>query len=288
MAIDSWKEVEEQIKVAVHQGILIDKREVMPRGKRYKNILAQWRAREVADVMGICIHQSLGRRSKDPMGVAHYHTSPKNHITPGRPLPSLCYQIAIPEEGPAWLCGDFSWITFAQGASDKLYPGDENRHLLALVVLGAFWGLGWKKRWAKPEPSKSQLTLLPKVVQWSMDTFDFGGEGVFGHYHFGKSACPGYVITEFIEACREKDDQANFDSLAQVQEALLCWDPDCLPKQGVTGDMNSETRRALLSFQRNNGLRVTGIQDPFTELLLLQRYHVPLEDVEEVSDEHVT
>jgi hypothetical protein len=293
MPAKTWSDVEAAIAEAVKSGLLLDKRDAMPRGV-LDGKTREWYKREVGDVLGVAVHQSAGRNTSDPRATGRYHTSVNNHITPGRPLPSLVYHIAITDSGDAWLCGDLSWRTYGQGAKEKDHPGDENKHLLCLLVLGGFHGLGWKPRWAKKGPTDAQLAKLPKVVRWLMDTFDFGGEGVFGHYHFGKAACPGFVVTDWIEECRAKDDKAELATTQETQEALLRWRPGCLPKYGADGVYSSggETSRALVAFQREHGIRQTGREDPFTELILLQRYPDPelakgglVEHVEFTEDE---
>jgi len=274
MQAKTWREVEDRIKEAVAAGILVDKRAEMPRGVMGGKV-REWPDRDLEDVLGVAVHQSAGRNTKDPKATGRYHTSATNHITPGRPLPSLVYHLAIVDTGECWLCGDLSWRTYGQGAGEKDHPGDENTHLICLLILGGFHGLGWRPKWAKKGPTAAQMDKLPKVIRWLMDTFGFGGEGVFGHYHFGKSACPGFVATEWIEECRAKDDKAELVDTREVQEALLRWNPACLPKYGADGDYGHETRRALISFQQAHGIRKTGREDPFTELLLLQKYPDP-------------
>lgn len=282
MAIDTWDEVEDRIKQAASEKLLVDRRKEMPRGILNGRV-REWRTRNVRDVLGVCIHQSGGRQTNNPIATAKYHTSADNHITPGYPLPSLCYPIAIQDsvDEPPWLCGDLKWVTYAQGAGGRLYPGDENCHLFAIVVLGAFTGPGFNKAWTSPAPSSRQMYHLQRLVEWAMEVFNFGGEGVFGHYHFGKASCPGYAISKWIEEVREKDDKANFDNLKDVQKALLMWNSECLPQHGANGEFTEETKKALTLFQRSHKMRQTGMYDPFTELYLLQKYVTPVEDENE-------
>jgi hypothetical protein len=55
------------------------------------------------------------------------------------------------------------------------------------------------------------------------------------------------------------------------QQALLKWNPNCLPKYGADGKWGNESKSALCLFQRSNRLDCTGYQDNFSHLKL---YHV--------------
>lgn len=266
-AFDERKYLETRIEHAVLGGVLKDMRSQMPRGE------GDWPLRKLSDILGQCTHQNVGN-DKDPKATALYHTGKGNHITPGRALPSIVYAIAIPDlpNEPAWLVADPLWRMYSQSASDaKGYPGDENQHLLSVLVMGNFDGPGWKGK--ERGPSDQQLEAYERVTDWNMKTFGFSEEGLFGHYHFGKAACPGYVLMGRIDG--DRDDALDIKTDLQWQEALLRWDTDELPIHGADGVWGNESRRALIRFQQAVGLRVTGQRDPFTELVLLQQYPPP-------------
>jgi hypothetical protein len=226
----------------------------------------RWKTRtSTHDIIGQCIHHSAGVNVTNPFSVAIYHTGP-NHISENG-LPGICYTICIPDTDELpWLTSDFEYITSAQGAPDDVHPGDENRHLIPILVMGSFTGPGCRGRLLKP--TARQLKHLARVTAWLSDTFDYGTEGIFGHYHFGKPACPGGYLTVWIENMR-----ANGRQLALTEDwqyALTHIIPNCLPKYGIDGQWGNESRRALIAFQRQCGLRVTGVQDAFTELMLMR------------------
>ena len=50
-------------------------------------------------------------------------------------------------------------------------------------------------------------------------------------------------------------------AVARMQEALLAWRADCLPRWGADGDFGGETEAALKDFQRSAGLPATGVYD---------------------------
>lgn len=274
MEAKSWGDVEAAVQQAVSDGVLVDKRAVMPRGI-YKGKQVEWSAIDVADVLGCCVHQNGSKNFRDPMATGRYHTMQGNHIGKnGKPLASTCYGIMIPDipEDPAWLAGELFWRPWAQGAGEKDHPGDENTHLKAVLVMGGYDGPGFKRSYTKIAPARHQVDKLTRVVKWLMHVFGFGGEGVFGHYHFGKASCPGYALTNWVEECRDKDNRAGYVDDGEWQRALLRWDAGCLPKYGADGDWGGESTRALVAFQRAHDIRVTRQQDPFSQLILLQRY----------------
>lgn len=279
----TWGDVEAAIKIAVECGILIDKRADMPRGRDAQGYYIEWKRSRAtpADVLGHCLHQNGSKNFTNPPRTAEYHTSKNNHITPGRPLPSGSYPIMIPDiDGPAWLTGNLDGITYAQGDNAA---GDENRHLIPVLVMGGFEDSGFKRPWTKVGPSDHQNANLIMVVTWLQRVFDYGGEGYFGHYHFGKPTCPGRALRQWTEAARAGDDQANLLSDLDWQRALLRWDPQALPRFGADGDWGGESRCALTKFQKQRGIRQTAQQDPFTALVLLQRYPAP-DEVLDMSD----
>lgn len=57
-------------------------------------------------------------------------------------------------------------------------------------------------------------------------------------------------------------------AVTAMQEALLKWDPTCLPRYGADGDFGGETEKALRAFQAAEGLPVTGVYDEATRKAL--------------------
>lgn len=247
------------ISKAVAAGLLVDKRAEMPTA-------GSWPTRQAQDIMGVCVHQNAG--GSNPLRTAEYHTSAGNHITPGRPLPSICYHIAIIDAEVPLLVADPLWRTYSQGSDS---PGDENKHLLAILVMGDFDGPGHRGK--KTMPLLRQMRALDTAIKWAQAAFGFGDEGLFGHYHFGKAACPGYSLQEYIEARRKSAPDLRTE--LDWQQALLRW-RSCLPRYGADGSWGEESRRALVAFQVAHHIQVTGLRDPFTELLLLKLYSAPV------------
>ena len=57
-------------------------------------------------------------------------------------------------------------------------------------------------------------------------------------------------------------------AVTAMQQALLAWNPKCLPKYGADGDFGSETEKAVKAFQKSAGLPETGICDEATRKAL--------------------
>ena len=79
------------------------------------------------------------------------------------------------------------------------------------------------------------------------------------------------VITEFIDKTPVTSGLKRGDSGSEVkamQNLLLKWNPDCLPRFGADGDFGSETEDALKAFQKASNLKETGVYDTATEAAL--------------------
>lgn len=57
-------------------------------------------------------------------------------------------------------------------------------------------------------------------------------------------------------------------AVTEMQKLLLKWNEYCLPEWGADGDFGTETQTAVMAFQREHGLPVTGIYDQATRSAL--------------------
>lgn len=263
-----WTTIDLEVEDAIKAGWLIDYRPFLPTHatKRFRRRVSP------SDILGACTHQS-GSNNQIPEKTAAYHVS-ANHVS-GTGCPGLLYGFAISTQvhpDKVLLCNDLQSITWSQGKGDDgshpEYSGDENRHLVSVLVMGDFDEIGRGR--GRGDPSRSQLMRWDLLMSWLESTFRFDHNGLFGHYHFGKAACPGRTLREQIEA-RRAIVHRGLDTDADWQKALLAWDPTCLPRYGADGVWGEESRRALIRFERSNQHRIDGFRDPFTELLLLRR-----------------
>jgi hypothetical protein len=266
----TWDDVDRAVEKALREGWLADYRKRLP-----TNPTKRFRSRKSpADVLGCCTHQSASR-NQDPRNTAAYHSGP-NHVS-ATGCPGLLYTLAISQDiepGKVLLCNDLRSETWSQGkaptAEHPEWSGDENRHLVSILMMGDFDEPATGHRGKSGDPTSLQIKRWKKATNWLRALFGFDGLGYFGHYHFGKGACPGRVGRQLVECRRLGYEGLQGDR--EWQEALLRWDPECLPEYGADGDWGNESKRALVAFERAHKHRADGIQDPFTELLLLRKY----------------
>jgi hypothetical protein len=261
--------VEAAIAEAVAEGWMRDIRDsIQTANERYDTSKYNWPKRLLSEVLGQCTHHNASKNTSRPENTAGYHTSKKNHITPGRPLPSIVYPICTTSTGEVLITGSILDRTYGQAAP---CPGDENLHLVPVLVMGGFDAPGYRGHSAGP--TEVQTVSHTKVCQWLAELAGFGPKGNFYHAHFGKASCPGYALMKKIDGWRNQGE--GLITALDWQQALLRWDPDCLPKYGADGDWGRESRYALTRFQRHKGMRATKVWDPFTELILLRDYPDP-------------
>ena len=128
-------------------------------------------------------------------------------------------------------------------------------------------------------PSRAALETLEQYIAER-------GLPVLGHVETGKStACPGHFLLDFIHGDRTIIDgvaetppsEEHMDigkghgvaaTVEKIQEALIEWDPNALPRWGADGDFGNETETWVKRFQAAKGLKQTGRVDDETWLLL--------------------
>lgn len=263
----TWDDVDLAVGEAIADGHIADYRGALAEHhtKRFRQRL------EPSDILGVCTHHSANT-NQDPRQTAEYHVGP-NHMSASG-CPGFCYTAAISdhvEEGKIILCRDFRDITWSQATDGRgNWSGDENRHLIATLVMGDFDENG--RHGKSGDPSDSQILRWQWWTSWLEDLFGFDGLGYFCHAQFGKVHCPGRLL-RLQTQCRRtglvglRDDK-------DWQQHLLRWDPACLPRFGADGHWGYESKRALVAFELAHKHRADGIQDPFTELLLLRKFPV--------------
>ncbi|MFA6432932.1 MAG: peptidoglycan-binding domain-containing protein [Candidatus Paceibacterota bacterium] len=243
------KSFDEFTAQCVANGTLSDQRDRFPRAGHWPH------TRSVNDVLGVCVHQNAG--GTNPIDTAQYHTSKDNYITPGRPLPSICYPIAIVAGSKsAWLCHNLADVTWAQGEGGHGNEGDENRHLIPIVIMGHFDGPADKGH--SPGPSAEQKSALFEIVEQIKTYFEFGNSHIFGHFDFGKLNCPGSMTMDWI--MRQRAGQDPFGITIKDLQTYLGVAAD-----GVVG---RQTKQAICRWQAEVGLRITGTPDRFTMMMM--------------------
>jgi N-acetyl-anhydromuramyl-L-alanine amidase AmpD len=213
----------------------------------------KWAKRNTDDINKIIIHQSLSDGKIESINA--YSISKQNHIAPGKGCPHIPYHIAIDKKGKIILCNNFDnylWHTKGQ-----------NRIGLSVCVLGNFIGTGWNKG---HDPSKKQIESLEELIKQLLKGLKLGNNSLYGHYHFGKPACPGKTISALIESIRNDkkiDDHNKLDTVKEIQQALIDLGLP-LDKFGADGIMGTETKEAINRFQIMYKIPITGIADERT------------------------
>lgn len=156
-----------------------------------------WRKRKVTDLQGLVVHQALGNYSLE--GIARYHTGEKSHLVAGG-TESIAYTIGIRRNGEVALLNDLNKSTWSQGC--RSIEGDENARYMAIVLEGLFDYDGCDSPNAK-EPTPEQMISLLLLWNYCKKEWNWNHDQIYGHYHFGKPACPGKTLRTMIEAIKQ-------------------------------------------------------------------------------------
>jgi len=236
----------------------VDVRKVLPRNPK-----KQWGKRDPSKLVGVCFHQSLDDLGSCS-GTAKYDCGP-NHISPDG-LPGLSYTGFIEKDGRLWVAWDVEDKTWSQGNSD--IPGDENEGYVAFCFGGNFSGPGYR---GTQEPTQSQMNTAALLWEFWDQKIGFKHSQLFGHYHFGKPACPGYTLMNFIEETRltYEGPHPNYDLQTTIgrQSSLAALGYYTGPIDGVWSLL---CRYGLTQFQAATGITTDGVWGPMTDTAVLK------------------
>lgn len=222
-----------------------------PEGKK-------WKTRNVDALKGMVWHQELGWGSVE--AVANYHTGENSHLHPGG-VESIAYTFAIRRDGQILLCNDFDKAVWSQGFKGR--PGDENAEFMSVMFEGLFTGPGVTDPSAG-EPNFEQMLSALSLWRICKEKWGWSEGDLYGHFHFGKPACPGDTLRTVIESVRAnvKEPKYDFGTTEGRQQALKDQGYYAGPVDGVWGP---QSRGALIRFQQEQGLVPDGIWGPRTE-----------------------
>jgi hypothetical protein len=236
---------------------LVDGRDTLPKHKT-----KQWKRREISDIHGVVFHQSL-EEIGTALANAKYHVGP-NHISPDG-LPGLCYTLFVERDGHPVLANDLEAVTWSQGYAQR--PGDENVEFLAVCFGGNMSGAGYKGTQALTPPQKETATILWSCIKKVLGLYN---NQLYGHYDFGKPACPGNELQATIENINTKKDwptpQYNLTSSLGRQEALRELG---FYKKEADGVWGPDSKRALVDFQTSAGISPDGLWGKSTTAAVL-------------------
>ncbi len=219
----------------------------------------RWSSRELSRVNKIILHQELGDSSIEE--VNNYHINP-NHIS-SNGCPHFCYHYGIRKSGEIIQANELSSIVW--------HCSGENSVSIGIMFEGNFKGPGHDL--AAEGPADEQMISVDWLVKYLIRTFGLTNQDLFGHYHFGKPACPGYAVQDWIEGFR--NDISAIKTRRKIEKTVKEIQKR-LNKLGyavgeVDGIIGVNTRKGICKFQEDNQLVVDGIAGPQTwsKLLLL-------------------
>ncbi|HSM04233.1 MAG TPA: peptidoglycan-binding domain-containing protein [Longimicrobiales bacterium] len=232
----------------------VDGRELLTRNTDVQG----WGRRTVGDLKGMCWHQALSWGTVED--VARYHTGPQSHLRQGG-VESISYTFAIRRNGEIVLCNDLGQRVWSQGYRGR--DGDENAEFLSVLFEGFFLGPDVTEPSAG-EPTDEQILSGLTLWRTCRELWAWDAGALYGHYHFGKPACPGYTLQGLIDAVRSNAPARAIDlsTTAGRQRAL---------KQlgfytgRLDGDWGPVSKGALVTFQTAQDLVPDGVWGSKTE-----------------------
>lgn len=210
----------------------------------------RWSIREPSKINKIIVHQELAEGSVE--SVNKYHIS-SNHIS-DRGCPHFCYHYGIRTNGQTIQANDLTNVVW--------HTGGVNESSVGVMLEGNFKGPGHDL--GREKPSEEQMQSLTKLVERLIEMLSLTKQDVFGHYHFGKRACPGYFVSEWIENLRGQmiaSEAIPEMSIEVLQTRLNKLGYDSGTVDGIIG---RKTAEAIRKFQEDKNLVVDGIPGPQT------------------------
>jgi N-acetyl-anhydromuramyl-L-alanine amidase AmpD len=210
----------------------------------------RWSTRPQSNINKIILHQELAEGTIEQ--VNNYHINP-NHIS-DRGCPHFCYHYGIRKNGEVIQANELTHVTW--------HTKGQNSVSVGIMLEGNFKGTGHDL--GKDKPTDEQMKSVEEIVEHLKDLLNLTNQDVYGHYHYGKPACPGYFVSDWIE--KHRKDGAETVTGERLQEMLNSLGYDCGPVDGVIG---RKTTKAIRDFQKDQGLTVDGIPGSQTILKLV-------------------
>ena len=147
----------------------------------------KWKKRDPKELKGLVWHQELGWGSVE--SVAKYHTGKDSHLHKNG-VERIAYTWAVRRDGQIVLCNNFDKAVWSQGYKGR--KGDENAQFMSVMYEGLFHGK------SVTDPSAGQpnyIQTLSGLILWHVcrNVWEWDDNDLYGHYLFGKPACPGHA-----------------------------------------------------------------------------------------------
>lgn len=221
------------------------------RGKLKKHATKEFQKEERASPRFITMHHS-GTSAGDAASFASYHVN--HHGWPG-----IGYHFVIKNDGGIQWCHDLTVRSYHTGGRNTQNTG------ICLVGANSF--------------GDRQIEASKQLVYALCRHFRLTEASILGHReHPGqRTACPAFNMNQFRQSIQSRLARSNIqaegrellrtgsrgDDVKLLQRRLL-EEGFSLPKFGVDGIFGPETERAVIAFQRENGLVQDGIAGPIT------------------------
>jgi len=233
----------------------------------------KWRNRDVSELKGMVWHQELGWGTVED--VAEYHTGPKSHLTDGG-VESISYTFAIRRNGQIVLCNDLEKSTWSQGYKARV--GDENAEFLSVMYEGHFNSVHHVTNNVAGEPTGDQILAGMVLWQQCKKIWQWNSNDLYGHYHFGKPACPGttlQMIIDYVRTTRPLIPTPKIDFTLNCstsrQSALKHLG---FYRSKVDGIWGPGSIGAVTKFQDAHGLYSDGLWGPQTEKAIVNELNI--------------
>jgi len=260
--------------------IFKDLRAELPRNSR-----RVFRKRSVERIVGIVVHHTAG--GDDVFATARYHISP-NHVSADG-CPAINYTFHIDKSGAVSLCNDLDDKTWSIGkpppfAIEGKQRPSSNQYFLSIVMGGSFHHRRWNKTGEHPTLNQIQAlsSLLnaltssetpPEALPFSGAPTDIAAlrgyvwgalshlteADLYGHFDFGKAACPADTLENLIKAIRTNGtryiERRTISSARDWQQRLNDLGFNAGKVDGLWGP---RSRAALIAFEQSQGLEPMG------------------------------
>lgn len=216
----------------------------------------KWGTRTVSKIKKIIVHQELGEAEIE--NVNNYHIK-KNHISADG-CPHFCYHYGIRKDGEVVQANELTHVTW--------HCANQNTVSVGIMLVGNFNGTGYDL--GTSEPTKEQIKSLEELVKYLQDQLKLTNQDIYGHYHFGKPACPGHTLQKWVEAKRANvvtSQPEVVKSITEIQKRLAKLG---YPVGKADGVMGIKTLAGIRAFQGDHGLTVDGVVGPMTWKKLLE------------------
>jgi hypothetical protein len=154
---------------------------------RYQGKLWGYRPESMIDKA--IVHQELG--NGNTIAVHNYQISKDSHLKPGTGAPKITYHFTIEPDGWVYQVNDLVDVVW--------HTKGQNLVAVGIMLVGDFDGVDHV---GTTKPTDDQLASLGQLLDKLTSDLGLPKTAVHGHSDFGKPACPGFEVMEFINTYR--------------------------------------------------------------------------------------